>query len=92
MVLRGPEWSCHKRRTSVKVTLHKVNTYISGLGMPSKNGKTYASKQMFVMYEDFYFATMFIFEALFSVVKKGGRIRINSKFRGCLYVLKLLYF
>ena len=60
--------------------------------MPSKKGKTYASKQMFVMYEDFYFATMFIFEALFSVVKKGGRIRVNFKFRGCLYVLNVLYF
>ena len=45
------------------VTLHKVDTLSSGIGMPSKKGKTYASKQMFVMYEHFYFATKFIFEA-----------------------------
>ena len=36
------------------VTLHKVDTLSSGIGMPSKKGKTYASKQMFVMYEHFW--------------------------------------
>ena len=49
---------------------------------------------MFVMYEHFYFATKFIFGALvqFLCCKKGGRIGVNFEFRGCLYVLNLLYF
>ena len=46
-----------------KVALHKVNTHINGIGMPSKKGITYASKRMFVMYENFHYKTKFIFEA-----------------------------
>ena len=47
-----------------KVTLHKVNTHISGIGMPSKKRKTYASKQTF-FYQcvTIFFVTMYIFEA-----------------------------
>ena len=47
-----------------KVTLHKVNTHISGIGMPSKKEKTYASKQTFfinVLYDCIFFCNKVYF-------------------------------